>query len=102
MRGKQIRSLGEEDTLEKEMATQSRVLAWRIPLKRSLEGPQSAGLQKSQDTAEQTNKKEGRRGQVFSDQGSHGSLSLGLSIDSRFFLCVQKAPVSETLTSAPL
>ena len=76
MRGKQIRSLGQEDPLEKEMATQSRVLAWRIPLKRSLEGPQSAGPQKSQDMAEQPNKKEGRRGQVFSDQGSHGSLLL--------------------------
>ena len=26
-----VRSLGQEDTLEKEMATHSSVLAWRIP-----------------------------------------------------------------------
>jgi len=27
----QVQSLGQEDPLEKEMATHSRVLAWRIP-----------------------------------------------------------------------
>ena len=27
----QVRSLGQEDTLEKEMATHSSILAWRIP-----------------------------------------------------------------------
>ena len=26
-----VRSLGQEDPLEKEMATHSRILAWRIP-----------------------------------------------------------------------
>ena len=31
MRETQIRSLGQEDPLEKEMATHSRILAWRIP-----------------------------------------------------------------------
>ena len=31
MRETQIRSLGREDPLEKEMATHSRILAWRIP-----------------------------------------------------------------------
>ena len=31
MQETQVRSLGWEDTLEKEMATHSRVLAWRIP-----------------------------------------------------------------------
>ena len=33
-----IRSLGQEDPLEKEMATPSSVLAWRIPWMRSLAG----------------------------------------------------------------
>ena len=31
MREAQVRSLGQEDPLEKEMATHSSVLAWRIP-----------------------------------------------------------------------
>ena len=31
MRETQVRSLGQEDPLEKEMATQSSILAWRIP-----------------------------------------------------------------------
>ena len=30
----QVRSLGREDPLEKEIATHSRVLAWRIPMDR--------------------------------------------------------------------
>ena len=32
MQETQIRSLGREDPLEKEMATHSSILAWRIPL----------------------------------------------------------------------
>ena len=31
MQGAQIRSLGQEDILEKRMATYSSILAWRIP-----------------------------------------------------------------------
>jgi len=31
MQGMWIRSLGQEDPLEKEMATHSSILAWRIP-----------------------------------------------------------------------
>ena len=34
----QVRFLGWEDPLEKEMATHSSVLAWEIPWKRSLTG----------------------------------------------------------------
>ena len=48
MQETQVQSLGWEDPLEKEMATHSSVLAWRIP---GTEGPgklQSMGLQKSQ------------------------------------------------------
>ena len=36
MRGTWLRFLGWEDTLEKDMATHSRILAWRIPGQRSL------------------------------------------------------------------
>ena len=42
----QVRSLGQEDLLEKEMATHSSILAWRIPQTEELGGLQSTGLQR--------------------------------------------------------
>ena len=39
------RSLGQEDRLEKGMATHSSILAWRIPLSEEPGGLQSMGLQ---------------------------------------------------------
>ena len=42
----QVPSLGWEDSLEKEMATHFRILAWRIPWTAELGGPQSIGLQR--------------------------------------------------------
>ena len=41
-----VRSLGQEDPLEKEMATHSIVLAWRIPWTEEPGGLQSMGLQR--------------------------------------------------------
>ena len=41
-----VRSLGPEDPLEKEMATHSSILAWRIPGTEEPGGLQSTGLQK--------------------------------------------------------
>ena len=41
MREMQVRSLGREDPLEKEMATHSKVLAWRIPWTEECGGLQS-------------------------------------------------------------
>ena len=38
--------LGWEDPLEKEMATHSSILAWRIPWTEEPGGPQSMGLQR--------------------------------------------------------
>ena len=35
----QVQSLGQEDALEKEMATHSNIRAWEIPRQRSLMGP---------------------------------------------------------------
>ena len=46
-----VQSLGQEDPLEKGMATQPSVLAWRIPWQRSLEGYCPWGCKES-DTAE--------------------------------------------------
>ena len=42
----QVRSLGQEDLLEKEMAPHSNILAWRIPWTEEPGSLQSMGLQK--------------------------------------------------------
>ena len=47
-----VRSLGREDPLEKEMATHSSILAWRIPWTEELGGLQFMGRKES-DTTEQ-------------------------------------------------
>ena len=41
-----VRSLGQEDPLEKEIATHSSILAWRISWTEELGGLQSTGLQR--------------------------------------------------------
>ena len=41
-----VRSLGWEDTLEKEMATHSSIFAWKIPWTENPGGLQSMGLQR--------------------------------------------------------
>ena len=41
-----VQSLGQEDPLEKEMATHSRILAWRIPWTEEPGGLQSTGSQR--------------------------------------------------------
>ena len=46
MQETQVKSLGWEDTLEKEMATHSRTLAWRIPWTKEPGRLQSMGLQR--------------------------------------------------------
>ena len=43
-----VRSLGWEDPLEKEMATHSRILAWKISWTEESGGLQSMGVMKSQ------------------------------------------------------
>ena len=42
---RQVRSLGQEDPLEEDMATRSSILAWRIPWTDKLGGLQSVELQ---------------------------------------------------------
>ena len=46
MQETQVRSLGWEDPLEKEMATHSSILAWRIPWTENPGGLQSMGSQR--------------------------------------------------------
>ena len=48
-----VRSLGREDPLEKEMATHSSILAWKIPRTEEPGGLQSMGHKRS-DTTEAT------------------------------------------------
>ena len=50
MRVTQAPSLGQEDPLEKEMATHSSILAWRIPRMEEPGGLQSMGSQQSDTT----------------------------------------------------
>ena len=45
-----VRFLGQEDPLEKEMATHSNILAWRIPWTEEPGRLQSMGLQESDTT----------------------------------------------------
>ena len=45
-----VRSLGQEDPLEKEMVPHSGILAWKIPWTEEPGGLQSTGLQKELDT----------------------------------------------------
>ena len=45
MQETRVRSLGWEDPLEKEMATHSSILAWRIPWTEEPDGLQSMGMQ---------------------------------------------------------
>ena len=42
----QVQSLGQEDPLEKEMATHTSILAWRIPWTEKPDRLQSVGLQR--------------------------------------------------------
>ena len=46
MQETQVQFLGEEDPLEKEMATHSSILAWRIPWTEEPGGLQSMGSQR--------------------------------------------------------
>ena len=46
MQESQVRSLGQEEPLEKEMATHSSILAWKIPWTEESGRLQSMGLQK--------------------------------------------------------
>ena len=46
MRETWVRSLGQEDTLEKEMATHSSIHAWKIPWTKEPAGLQSIGSQR--------------------------------------------------------
>ena len=46
MRETRVRSLGREDPLEREMATHSSILAWRIPWTEEPGGLQSTGSQR--------------------------------------------------------
>ena len=51
MQETQVRSLGQEDALEKEITTHSSILAWKIPWTEEPGGLQVVGSQESDTTA---------------------------------------------------
>ena len=53
MQEPQVQSLGQEDPLEKRMATRSGILAWRIPRTERPDRPNSPWGHKESDTTEQ-------------------------------------------------
>ena len=59
----QVRSLGQEGPLEKEMAAHSSILAWEIPWTEEMVGSRSwvQGVVKESDMTEQLNNKVGLR-----------------------------------------
>ena len=59
-----VRFLGQEDPLEKEMATHSRILAWRIPWTEEPGGLQSMRSQEA-DTTERLNHHHHHISEVF-------------------------------------
>ena len=50
MQETQVRSLGQEEPLEKEMATHSSILVWEVPWTEEPGGLKSMGLQESDTT----------------------------------------------------
>ena len=52
MQETQVKSLGQEDPLEKEMATHSSILAWRIPWTEETGGLTVHGVAKESDITE--------------------------------------------------
>ena len=53
----QVQSLGQDDPLEKKMATHSSIFAWEIPRTEEPGGLQSTGLQESDTPSYLTNDK---------------------------------------------
>ena len=58
MQRAQVQFWGREDPLEKEKATHSSILAWKIPRTEELGGPQFTGLKKSDMTKRVNNNEE--------------------------------------------
>ena len=79
MQETRVRSLGQEDSLEKEMATHSNILPWKIPGTEVLSELQSMGLQRvgyNLVTKQQQNLRAGiRYDLLFSQPGNQVSTS---------------------------
>ena len=82
MQETQVRFLGREDPLEKEMATHSIVLAWRLPWTKEPGGLQSMVLQES-DATERLNYHKRRGGsRQLPLLASHGAQDLPSLLES--------------------
>ena len=71
----EVRSLGQEDPLEKEIATHSWTLAWEIPWTEELGGLQSTGSQRVRHNSGTQQQQQGKRRIAAEAGGSAGSSS---------------------------
>ena len=78
-----VRSLGQEDPLEKKMATHSSILAWRIPWTEEPGKLQSMGLQSQTQLSNQTVKTTGHSASRQQTKVRLGSLDSELILLSR-------------------
>ena len=78
MQETQVLSLSWEDPLEKEMATHSGILAWRVPLTEEPGGPQSMGSQRVGHDSACTPARAQRHFWFSSLEGA-----LGISVDAK-------------------
>ena len=77
-----VQSLGQEDPLEKEMATHSRILTWEISWTEEPTGLLSMGSQKLSDTTEQLNNNKKKRAGI-EGQGEAGEAQKAEPEDER-------------------
>ena len=77
-----VQSLGGEDPMEKEMATHSSILAWRIPCAEEPGGPQFIGSQKSDMTERLTHTEPAREPESRESAGS-----LNFILETRTIRC---------------
>ena len=88
MQETQVQSLGQQDRLERGMATHSSILAWRIPQTEEPGGPQSMGHKESDTTERLTHFGELRTFSGTSSLVSLHGLARNLSLLQSPFQCV--------------
>ena len=95
MQETRVQSLGQEDTQEKEMATHSNILAWRIPWMEEPGGLQSAGLQRVRQDSVTNDLKQWISKMNIQCKDEVVDLSLGISLSRK----VRASPVAQTVKS---
>ena len=81
-----VRSLGWEDPLKKEMATQSSVLAWKIPMDRGAQWASVHGITESDTTERLSTSTKATRGHQEQQRGQNTSRKPGGASEAACFL----------------